>query len=43
MMKELTIVSNPDFQFQLLTLNDISQIFRVETSARPKIIILPEQ
>ena len=44
MMKESTIVSSPDFQFQLLTFNDISQIFRVESpDARCIIILFPEQ
>ena len=40
MMKESTIVSSPDFQFQLLTFNDISQVFRVESSDIRCIIIL---
>ena len=40
MMKEFTIVSNPDFQFQLLTFNNISQIFRVETPDNGCTIIL---
>ena len=40
MMKELTIIFNPDFQFQLLTLNDIFQICPVETSDTKCIIII---
>ena len=42
MMKEFTTVSNPDFQFHLLTY-DISQIVPVETPGTSTIILLPEQ